>query len=143
VEVFSAEQARTVAYAVKECAGRLAEDVGSLHKLLAAPVQWTGRLGSYVMGTGSLQLRDSTQMWLRDPVQGPVQLRYAAYQHYLSHDIAQERRRLPGNWTGRMVFSEYDDSSGGAVDHHRQLAHRHEVTSSAKDASIMTPRLKR
>jgi hypothetical protein len=46
VEVISAEQARTLTYAVEAWAGRLDEDMGSLHKLLSAPVQWTGRLGS-------------------------------------------------------------------------------------------------
>lgn len=127
---------------------------------------------------------------VRDPVQGPVHVRYAAYQHrtlhgsvvlrlpppvlsssrpgttasspnrtpaagqgveqgsshidqYRSHDIGVERRRPPGNWTGRMVFSQYVDSPGGAVDLHRQLASRREFTGSGKDASIMTPRLKR
>ena len=48
VEVVSAEQARTLTYAVESWAGRLDEDMGSpLH-------------------------RDSTRMWPRDPVQGPV-----------------------------------------------------------------------
>jgi hypothetical protein len=143
VEGVSAKLARNLTYAVKAWAGQLAEFMGSLHKLLSAPVQWTGRLRSYVMGTGSVLHRDSNQMWLRDPVQAPVHFHYAAYQHSLSHDIVVERRRLPDNWTVRMVFSEYDDSSGGAVDHRRQLAYRHEATASGNDASIMTPRLKR
>jgi hypothetical protein len=43
VEGISEERARTVTYEVKTWAGRLAEDMGSLHKLLSAPVQWTLR----------------------------------------------------------------------------------------------------
>ena len=81
MEIISAEQARTLTYAVESWAGRLDEDMGSLPKLLSAPMQWTGRLGSFVMGTGSQLHRASTQMWLRDPFQGPVHLSYAAYQH--------------------------------------------------------------
>jgi hypothetical protein len=61
VEVVSAEQARTLTYAVESWAGRLDEDMGSLLH------------------------RDSTQMWLRDPVQGPVRVHYAAYQHRNLH----------------------------------------------------------
>ncbi len=143
MEGISAEQARTLTCTVKALAGRLADDMRSLHKLFSAPVQCTGRLRSFVMGTGSLLHRDSTQMWLRDPVQSSFDVRYAAYQHYLSHDIAVGRRQPHGNWTERIVFSQYDDSPGGAVDLHRQLASRREFTGSGKDASIMTPRLKR
>jgi hypothetical protein len=41
-----------------------------------------------------------------------------------------------------MVF-KHEDSSGGADDHHRQLAHRHEVTASGKFAISTTPRPER